>query len=217
MNFLKKIFSKRKPKLTFEQEVQNEIFLCEQRIFEYEQDIHKIRSWAVDLLHKTFKVPSEYWYEEIYYFDDIINLPENKDIDIETINDVRNIIMSYKQHIEMRKLEIDVCVKNKNQLRKMIQEEKEIMRKLKLENNYEFLIQKHKLKANSINDMDISNEINSSEKLSILKDNITEIKNQLLLKQEFNKQLQLLYKKYGESTDYNTTEIYYNELKKLIE
>ncbi|MBN2664546.1 MAG: hypothetical protein JXR68_12925 [Bacteroidales bacterium] len=217
MNFLKKILSKRNSELTFEQEAQNEIFLCDQRIFEYEQDIHKIRSWAVDLLHKTFKVPSDYWYEEIYHLDEIINLPENKDIDPEIVDDVRQISLSYKQQIEMRKLKIDVCVKNKNQLRKMIQDEKDISKKLKYENNHEFLVEKHKSKAFSIDDTDISNEIYSTKKLSILKDKITEIKNQLLLKQEFNKQLQILYKKYGESTDYNTTEIYYNELKKLIE
>lgn len=217
MNFFKKIFSRNKNSLSFEDEVQNEIFQCDQRIFEYEQDVHKIRNWAADLLHKTFKVPQEFWYEELYHLDEIINLPENKSIDKDIVEDVKKISLSYKQQLEMRKMKIDVCVKNKQQLRQMIQDEQNILKGLEKETNFDFLIEKHKNKALSVNDKDISNEINSSEKLHILKEKIEEMREELMLKKEFNKQLQLLYKKYGETTDYNTTEIYYSELKKIID
>jgi len=217
MSFFKKIFSKNKNIHTFEEEVQNEIFQCEQRIFEYEQDIYKIRGWAADLLHKTFTVPQDFWYEELYHIDELIELPENKNIDKNIVEDVRKISLSYKQQLEMRKLKIDVCVKNKKQLRQMVNDEQKILNDLKHETNHEFLIEKHKSKALSINDEDIAKEINSSGKLSVLKEKIEEMRSELALKQEFNRQLQILYKKYGETTDYNSTEVYYDELKKLIE
>ncbi len=218
MKFFKKLFSKKtNDKLTFEEKVQNEIFQCEQAIFEYEKDIHKMRNWAADLIHKTFKVPQKYWYEELDYLDEIINLPENNDIDQETVTEVKNLSLSYKEQIELREMKIEVCVKNKKQLRNILQEEKNIRKKLKTESNKDLIIEEHKDLIRTLNNDDITREIGTSAKVDILKDKINEMEKELKLKQEFNKQLQILYRKYGKSDDYKSTKIYHDELKKLID
>lgn len=216
MSFLKKIFGKKEPKLDFAKQIQEEIYQCETSIFEYEKDIHKIRGWAIDLIHKTFDVPKELWYEELVSLDKIANLPANKDVNEELKEDTIKIALSYKQQIDLRKLKVEACQNNIRQLRKMVIDEQEIQKELKQENSTDFFLEFHKEKAHNLEGTNISTEYTQAEKINILNEQISEMKEELELKREINKQLQILYKKYGESTDFETTKIYFDELKKLI-
>ena len=217
MNIFKKIFNKKEPELTFAEQIQEEIFQCDNSIFEYQKDIHKIRGWAIDLIHKTYEVPKELWYEELSNLKKISDLPENKNVSSETKEDVLKIANSYKQQIEMRKMKIEACRKNIFQLRKMTTDEQKIQKELVSENSTDFFIEKHKEKAHSLSDTDITKEYTQAEKINILNEKITDMQDELELKKETNKQLKILYRKYGKSTDFETTKIYYDELKRLID
>ncbi|MBN2892879.1 MAG: hypothetical protein JXL97_13510 [Bacteroidales bacterium] len=216
MGLFKNIFSKREPVLPFDKQIQEEIFQCETSIFEYERDVHQIRGWAIDLIHKTFEVPKELWYEELDNLEKIIQMPENKNIAEDVIEEVKRIAFSYKQQIELRKMKVEACRKNIIQLRQMIVDEQKIKKELYNENHKEFYIEAHKQKANMLQDSDITIEMVQAEKVKNLKNQIEELREELMLKQEVNKQLKILYQKYGDSTDYETTTVYLEELKKLI-
>lgn len=217
MSFFKKIFGKKEPVLTFEQQIQDEIYQCETSIFDYERDIHKIRGWAIDLIHKTFEVPKELWYEELDNLEKIRNLPENKKVSDEIAQDAIKIAISYKQQIDLRKMKVEACKKNILQLRKLVQDKARINKELIIEDSPDMYLESHKQKAKMLQNNDISLELVQAEKVKALKEQIDELEDQLKLKQETNKQLKILYSKYGESTDYETTKVYHDELKKLID
>ncbi len=215
MSFFKKIFSKKTAVLSFTDEIRNEIFQCEQKIFEYEKDIHNIKAYARDLIHKTFKVPEKFWYEELKHLDEIIEINKDKITDKEALDDIRNICLSYKKQTDLRKMKIELCVKNKAELNNMLKDEENIRKNLSAETNKEAIIEKHKLNTHIIN-TDITDEVVSSSKVQILREQIDEMREELMLKKEFNKQLQILYSKYGTSTNFDTVKVYHDELKELI-
>ncbi len=217
MGFLNKIFQRKKPALTFEEQVNNEIYNCEQAIFSYQKDIHNIRKLAADLIHKTLIVPKKYWYEELKYLDDILNLPKNKKIDQNILQDIRNISQTYKKQLELKNLKINVCEKSRDELRQMLEQETSLRRKIENELNPENIIEKHKELSKAISDTNISIELSTNEKVKLMKEKITSLRNDLLEKKEFNKQLQILYSKYGNSSESGTVKVYLEELKKLIQ
>ncbi len=216
MNFFNRIFGKKEPVLTFEQQIQEEIFQCETSIFDYEKDIHKIRGWAIDLIHKTFEVPKELWYEELDNLYKIRDLSQNKKVSKEAAQDTIKIALSYKQQIELRKMKVEACKKNIIQLRQIIKNKKRINKELTIENSQDLYLENHKKKANSLQNNNISSELLQNEKVKALKNQIDELEEQLKLKKETNKQLKILHRKYGESLDYETTKVYLDELKNLL-
>ena len=218
MGIIKNIFRKKNPVLSFAEQIQEEIFQCDNSIFEYQRDIYKIRGWAIDLIHKTFEVPKELWYEELDNLEKIADFTENKDVSEEIKQDVFKIANSYKQQIELRKMKVEACKKNILQLRKMTSDEQKIQKELVFENSTDFFIEKHKEKAHFLGDItDITTEYTQAERINVLNERIDEMQSELELKKETNKQLKILYRKYGKSTDFETTKIYFNELKKLID
>ncbi len=216
MDFFKNLFHKKEKKLSFEEQIRNEISVCENSIFEYEQDIHKIRGWAINLMHKTLEIPKSYWYEELENLDTIFNLPANKNIDEEKKQEIKEISLSYKQQIELRKMKVEICKKNVMQLRQMLVDEQNIKKQLQIEDKKEFIIKEHKDKASSITN-DISTEMVAEAQIEMLKNQIEDLQDELKLKQETNKQLDILYRKYGQSVNYDTTKIYLDELNKLLD
>jgi hypothetical protein len=212
----KNIFSKKKQIFTFEQEVQEQIFQCENSIFEYQREIHKINNLALDLIHKTFKVPKEMWYEELQKLNEITQLPVNENISKEMIEDVLNVAKTYKEQVELRKLKIDACRLNIQQLQKLKIEEQKIRNKIEKETSNDNLIEDYKEKALELSETDITNEIVISEKVKILTDKIKEMKEELDLKQETSKQLQILFHQYGEKNDAKSNKILIEEIKKLL-
>jgi len=217
MGIWSKFFLRKKHELTFEEQVNNEIFNCEQAIFSYQKDIHNIRKLAADLIHQTLVVKESYWYEELYHLDEIFDMPENKNIEGVVLLDIRNLCESYKQQLELRHLKIDVCRKNRDELKKMLSLEDSLRQKINQELKPENIIEKHKELSKSISDIDMLAEIAVNEKIKLMKEDVLALKNELLDKKEFNKQLQILYSKYGSSNDVGTVKVYLEELKKLID
>jgi chromosome segregation ATPase len=217
MKFLKKIFSIKKPVKTFSEQIKEEIFRCEQAIFLYEKDIHNIKNLAADLFHKTLNVPKKYWYEELSFLEEILNLPENTNIDQNTKNEIKNIATSYKHQLETRKIKIEICRKNRDEFKKMLKKENILREKIQKEiQKSQQTIEKHKNIAQNLSNLDIENEISTSNKIEELKKDIKNLQEQLETKKEFNKQLEILYAKYGKNSDLYSNKIYIEELKKLI-
>lgn len=216
MGFWKRLFFREKPLVSFEEQVNNEIYNCEQSIFMYQKDLHKIRKLAAELIQKNFIVPKKYWYEELSNLEEIFKLPQIKEIDEHTFDEIKEICKSYKQQQDLRVLKIDVCRKNRNELTELIKQENSLRKELQKEINQEDFIAKHKELSQSITENDIDKEIVSTERIKMLNDEVSTLINELLEKKEFNKQLQILYSKYGNSADVVTVEVYLDELKKLI-
>ncbi|MEA3451337.1 MAG: hypothetical protein U9Q83_05480 [Bacteroidota bacterium] len=216
MSIWTRLFPNRKPDLSFEDQVNNEIYNCEQAIFSYQKDIHNIRKLAADLIHQTLVVKESYWYEELSYLDEIFKLSENKKIDENVLLDIRNLCESYKQQFELRQLKINICRKNRDELKKILSTEDSLRQKISSELKPENIVEKHREISKSISDIDIAIEISTKEKIKLMRDDIISLKNELTDKKEFNKQLKILYSKYGDSEDVGTVKVYLEELKKLI-
>jgi len=217
MNFFKKLFRKKQEIISLEEQIKNEIFNCDKALFDYQKDIYEIKKMASELIHNTLFVPQNFWYEELDNIDKISQLAENQKITTETINDIKQLCSAYKQQIELRQKKIEVCKNNRDRLRKMLQNEQKLTQSITQELNKEDILQQHKNLLNNIEDNHLQQEIETAEKIKIFKDEIKKLQDELLLKKEFNRQLQILYKKYGQSTDIQHIETYLNELKKLTE
>ncbi len=216
MNLIKKIFFKRKPVLNLDEQLQQEIYNNDKSIFEYEKEIHKIRGWAMDLLHKNFEVPKSLWYEELENLEKIMGFKTLTTLNEEEIQDIYKIANSYKQQIDLRKMKVEACKKNIIQIRKMIAEESHIKQELN-KTDFSFdQLEMHKNKIHELDNTDITEEIIKAEKIKILKQQIEELYDELKLKKETFEQLKILNKKYGQSDDFKTNEVYLEELKKLF-
>lgn len=216
MGFWKRLFFTKKALVSFEEQVNNEIYNCEQSIFMYQKDLHNIRKLAAELIQKNFIVPQKYWYEELNNLEEIFKLPQVKKIDESTFDEIKEICNSYKHQQDLRILKIEVCRKNKNELIELIKQENSLRKELQKEINQENFIEKHKELSQSITENDIEQEIISTERIKLMNDEVSSLISELLEKKEFNKQLQILYSKYGNSANVITVDVYLEELKKLI-
>lgn len=218
MKWLNKIFSKKNSQEEpLEVQLRKEIMKCENIIFKYQQDIHKIRNWSIDLIHNTFVVPKNLWYEELENIKIIINIEKNKNVSKTKKIDTLKIALSYKQQLELRKYKIEAYKQNIKELKQMIVDQEILKQKISEAEQKNTQIEKHKKNAKILQKDGISQELIQHEKINSLKDNISKLKENLNYKQEVNNQLEILYHKYGESTDFETTAIYLEELEKLIE
>ncbi len=216
-NFFKNLFRKKQEVLSLENQIKNEIFNCENALFEYQKDIYEIKKMASDLIHKTLFVPKDFWYEELENIEKILQLPDNQEITKETKDEIKNLCTAYLRQIELRKTKIEVCKKNRDSLKEMLQNEQNLTDNISREMNKTDILEQHKEIIKSIDNPQIEREIETSEKIKIFKDEIRKLRSELELKKEFNKQLQILYRKYGQSTDIQHIEEYLTELRKLIE
>ncbi len=216
-NFFKNLFRKKQEVLSLENQIKNEIFNCENALFEYQKDIYEIKKMASDLIHKTLFVPKDFWYEELENIEKILQLPDNQEITKETKDEIKNLCTAYLRQIELRKTKIEVCKKNRDSLKEMLQNEQNLTDNISREMNKTDILEQHKEIIKSIDNPQIEREIETSEKIKIFKDEIKKLRSELELKKEFNKQLQILYRKYGQSTDIQHIEEYLTELRKLIE
>lgn len=210
MNWFKKIFTSKKAvkseNKTLEDEILtkiNETILSSRNeIKQADSEIDKINKWAVDAIHSTFKVPNNFWYEEINKYDEIKKLDINKELEHQLIEKCDQVINSYLSEIELRKKKIllleNLILKYKANKNKLIEIKKRKKREETLKSKLNNL-ESHSDKIKELRSASEENDLHfkETEKLATLQKEINEVEEDFEIQEEVRNCLLELNKEYG--------------------
>ncbi len=177
------------------------IRICKQDIRTEENKISEIKKWAKELIADIYFVPSEYWYDEIKYINEIKNHSENKNLNNSVIQKTDNLVSDYFQQIDLAESKLEflrtLLIKYTNLLNKI---ENTIQKTLMLKSKNEYIksIKKYKRKLDEVQnpDDDFSKIYEESEHLKTIKDEIKETEEDFLIQKEVNEYINKLTAEY---------------------
>ncbi|NOZ35059.1 MAG: hypothetical protein GXO80_07160 [Chlorobi bacterium] len=177
------------------------IRICKQDIRTEENKISEIKKWAKELIADIYFVPSEYWYDEIKYINEIKNHIENKNLNNSVIQKTDNLVSDYFQQIDLAESKLEflrtLLIKYTNLLNKI---ENTIQKTLMLKSKNEYIksIKKYKRKLDEVQnpDEDFSKIYEESEHLKTIKNEITETEEDFLIQKEVNEYINKLTTEY---------------------
>ncbi len=196
------------------------IRICKQDIRTEENKISEIKKWAKELIADIYFVPSEYWYDEIKYINEIKNHIENKNLNNSVIQKTDNLVNDYFQQIDLSESKLEFLRtllikygKLSDKIDNTIQ--KTLM--LKSKNEYIKSIKKYKRKLDEVQnpDEDFSKIYEESEHLKTIKDEIKETEEDFLIQKEVNEYINKLTTEYMENDEISESEFLKNEILRI--
>ncbi len=73
-----------------------------------EKEIEQIKKWMAELIHESFFVPGDFWYEELKYYQEIKAHKENSNIPKEKVSEVDRLLADYRTQIHFREKKIEL-------------------------------------------------------------------------------------------------------------
>ncbi|MCF6183348.1 MAG: hypothetical protein L3J56_01765 [Bacteroidales bacterium] len=196
------------------------IRICKQDIRTEENKISEIKKWAKELIADIYFVPSEYWYDEIKYLNEIKNHIENKNLNNSVIQKTDNLVNDYFQQINLSESKLEflrtLLIKYGNLSDKIDNTiHKTLM--LKSKNEYIKSIKKYKRKLDEVQnpDEDFSKIYEESEHLKTIKNEIKETEEDFLIQKEVNEYINKLTTEYMGNDEISESEFLKNEILRI--
>lgn len=200
------------------QQIEHGILQCKEEVNKANIEIKKIRKWIAELIHESFHVPGDYWYEELQNYDAIKLAKENKVVDKKTIEKCEGLIKEYQEQIKFRETKRKL---NEMTIKKYEDNKQQLLQLKPLENERgEPLMDidkfsKHKNRLNVLSE-DIKN-FSQEERTENQLESIAENVNLLIENHEIDEEVKTFMKKLNQQFNTQTGNYDQNRLIKEME
>ncbi len=196
--------------------------VCKNDITTERNKIYEIKTLTKKLIADVYFVPSEYWYDELKFINEIKNHPENKTINASVQDKIDKLLEEYTQQIKLCESKIDFLNSLLLKYEALSDKAEKIIHKtlmLKTKDEYVKALKKYKKKLNTFTESteDLSTIYEESENLKSVRNEISETENDFLIQQEVNEYMNKITSEFNEADDSANTELLRKEIKKLKE
>ena len=184
--------------------------------------IKDIKKWGKDLVFEIFDVPSAYWYEELNEYENIKYHENNLNVSKRLVKKTDKVIEEYREQIKLSITKVDFCntlINEYEDILVRLDNTIKIIKELKKEESQLKLLNKHKKRLAEMRSdtANFDKIFEKTGKLDLLNDDIQQIEEDFIIRQEVSVYIENLDKEFSEDVENTDSLLIREEINKLTE